>query len=375
MVNYQRKKKLSLSWEIGKKYLLEDGDILFARSGATVGKSYLFQKAMSFEKYYSFAGYLIKASVNKNNLESSFLKYYTESRCFEEWKEFIFNKATIENIGADKYSNLLVILPPLSEQAAIAAFLDDKTAKIDTAIAQKEQLIKLLQERKQIMIQEAVTKGIKFCNTERRRSRQNEAPEMGSLSEVEMKDSGVEWIGDIPAHWGVKALKHIAYLQSGDTISSESFKEEGYPVYGGNGFRGYSSNYTNDGHHCLIGRQGALCGNVNYAKGKFFASEHAIVVYPLKGENTLWLGETIKIADFNRLSQSAAQPGIAISVIKNVIFPYPPLSEQKEIAGYIEKESAKIEKAVGLQKKQIKKLREYKNTLIDSSVRGKIKVC
>jgi len=191
---------------------------------------------------------------------------------------------------------------------------------------------------------------------------------------VKMKDSGVEWIGEIPEGWEVKALKHIARLQSGETISAERFVEEGYAVFGGNGFRGYASRFTNEGEFILIGRQGALCGNVNYAKGKFFASEHAIVVYPFENQNITWLGEQIRVADFNRLSQSSAQPGIAVNVIKNEIFVYPPKMEQNEIADYIKRISNKIVTAIGLKEKEIEKLKEYKASLINTAVTGKIKV-
>ncbi|MFV0555347.1 MAG: restriction endonuclease subunit S [Mangrovibacterium sp.] len=254
----------------------------------------------------------------------------------------------------DDFFRIWLLLPPLSEQTTISTFLDKKTGEIDTVIRQKERLISLLKERKQILIQDAVTKGLD--------------------KNAKMKDSGVDWIGEIPEGWEVKALKHIAYLESGQTISSESFIDEGYPVYGGNGFRGYSRNFTNDGQYALIGRQGALCGNVNYATGKFFASEHAIVVYHKKDINVLWLGETIKTADFNKFSQSAAQPGIAVSVIKNVLFPYPPLPEQQQIATYIEAQSLKIDRAISLQERQILRLKEYKSVLIDSAVTGKIRV-
>ena len=261
------------------------------------------------------------------------------------------------------FGDLLLAFPPLSEQTAIATFLDNKTSKIDTAIAQKEQMIALLKERKQIIIQNAVTGKWSMMNGE-----------WSMTPREKMKDSGVEWIGEIPEHWEVKALKYIATLESGDTISSESFVSEGYPVYGGNGFRGYAQTYTNDGHYSLIGRQGALCGNVNYAKGKFFASEHAIVVYHKQGVNVTWLGETIKVADFNRLSQSAAQPGIAVNVIKNVLFPYPSFDEQNRIELYINTQSTKIDRAISLQQSQIEKLKEYKATLIDGAVTGKIMV-
>jgi type I restriction enzyme S subunit len=254
----------------------------------------------------------------------------------------------------DEMKNIKVAIPTLSEQTAIANFLDDKTTKIDAAIAQKEQMIKLLKERKQIIIQNAVTKGLN--------------------PNVKLKDSGIEWIGEIPEHWEVKALKFIAFLKSGETLSPDDFKRDGYPVYGGNGFRGYTDTFTNEGDCALIGRQGALCGNVNYASGKFYASEHAIVVYPLRNQDVTWLGETIKVADFNRLSQSAAQPGIAVNVVKNVIFPESPKTEQNEISNFINSLSRKTNDSLERLNIQIEKLKEYKATLIDSAVTGKIKV-
>jgi len=150
-------KKLSLSWEVGKNYLLEDGDILFARSGATVGKSYQFKKSMSVENHYSFAGYLIKASPNEEVILSDFLNYFTMSGSFENWKSLIFNKATIENIGADKYSELLVVTPPILEQPSIIEYIKTQSAKIDQAIALQEQQIEKLKEYKATLIDSAVT--------------------------------------------------------------------------------------------------------------------------------------------------------------------------------------------------------------------------
>lgn len=285
---------------------------------------------------------------------------------FSLYKNEVYNKlgsGVRSTLGPNDILNLPFLKPNLQEQTAIANFLDDKTAKIDTAIAQKEKMIALLKERKQIMIQNAVTGKWSMVN-----GKWEETPK------EKMKDSGVEWIGEIPEGWEVKALKYIAMLESGETISSANFIKEGYPVYGGNGFRGYTQNYTNDGHYALIGRQGALCGNINYAKGKFFASEHAIVVYHKHKVNVTWLGETIKAANFNRLSQSAAQPGIAVNVVKNILFPYPSIDEQNEIELYIKTQSSKTEHSVSLQQTQIEKLKEYKSILIDSAVTGKIKV-
>jgi type I restriction enzyme S subunit len=291
-----------------------------------------------------------------NQIDEGYYKYLFKSQIFiSELQTSIVGIREGKNISYQQLCYSLLPIPPLQEQTAIANFLDQKTALIEQAIAIKEKQIELLKERRQILIHKAVTKGLD--------------------KNVKLKDSGVEWIGEIPEGWEVKALKHIARLQSGETISAEKFVEEGFPVFGGNGFRGHASNYTNEGDFVLIGRQGALCGNINYATGKFFASEHAIVVYPLKKESLLWLGEVIRMADFNRLSQSAAQPGIAVNVIKNEFFAYPNKAEQIEISEFIDIISKKIASAISLKEKEIEKLKEYKASLINSAVTGKIRVC
>ena len=150
-------KKLSLTWLQGKDYLLKDGDILFARSGATVGKSYQFKTSMSFEKHYSFAGYLIKAEANEEIILSDYLYLYTNSNLFDNWKSAIFNKATIENIGADKYSTLSVVVPPVIEQKEILLEYNTKNEKIAKAISIKEQEIEKLKEYKMVLIDQVVT--------------------------------------------------------------------------------------------------------------------------------------------------------------------------------------------------------------------------
>lgn len=150
-------KKLSLTWQQGKDYLLKDGDILFARSGATVGKSYQFKTSMSFEKHYSFAGYLIKAEADAKIILSDYLYLYTNSNLFDNWKSAIFNKATIENIGADKYSTLSVIVPPIKEQEEILLEYNVKNEKIAKAILLKQQEIEKLKEYKTVLIDNVVT--------------------------------------------------------------------------------------------------------------------------------------------------------------------------------------------------------------------------
>lgn len=129
----------------------------------------------------------------------------------------------------------------------------------------------------------------------------------------------------IPDGWRMKKLKYVASLKSGESITSDEIADSGeYPVYGGNGLRGYTSKYTHSGHYVLIGRQGALCGNVNYASGRFWASEHAVVASIRDEVDVTWLGELLRAMDLNQYSQSAAQPGIAVDVIGNLELPVPP---------------------------------------------------
>jgi type I restriction enzyme S subunit len=147
----------SLPYEKAESYLLEDGDVLFARSGATVGKTFQFK---NYNGLACFAGYLIKASPNEEMMLSDFIYFYTKSRVYENWKNSIFNQATIQNIGADKYNDLLISLPSIQEQRSIATYLNDKTSQIDTLIEKKQQMIELLKEERAAIINQAVTKGI-----------------------------------------------------------------------------------------------------------------------------------------------------------------------------------------------------------------------
>jgi type I restriction enzyme S subunit len=154
-------KKLSLTWSNGKDYLLKGGDILFARSGATVGKSYQFKTSMSNEKHYAFAGYLIRARPDEINIKSDFLMYFTNSGSFDSWKSSIFNKATIENIGADKYSQLFIPIPPISEQSKIVSYIKIQSSKLDKVIDLQRIQIEKLKEYKATLIDSAVTGKIK----------------------------------------------------------------------------------------------------------------------------------------------------------------------------------------------------------------------
>lgn len=146
--------KLSLEYDKAKPYLLEDYDLLFARSGASVGKTFLYKKEYGTS---AFAGYLIKASLDKKKVSPKFVYYNTLSCCYESWKQQAFTQATIQNIGAEKYNTFVIPVPPLSEQKAIADYLDKKCSAIDATIADKQKQLETLEEYKKSLIFEYVT--------------------------------------------------------------------------------------------------------------------------------------------------------------------------------------------------------------------------
>ena len=213
----------------------------------------------------------------------------------------------------------------------------------------------MLKEKRQAVINEAVTKGLN--------------------PNAKMKDSGIEWLGEVPEDWSVVKLKHIVEMKSGNFISAEMIEDEGlYPVYGGNGIRGYHSEYTHEGFFPLIGRQGALCGNINYANGKFWPTEHAVVVSPKKQVDIYWIGELLRMMNLNQYSQASAQPGLSVEKIINLIVPFPTFEEQNAIAEKLKTLNQKFESADYELRESISKFKEYRQSIISEAVTGKIDV-
>ncbi|MDD2223897.1 MAG: restriction endonuclease subunit S [Pseudomonas sp.] len=140
-------------------------------------------------------------------------------------------------------------------------------------------------------------------------------------------------VGVIPEDWECKSLGDICGLKSGLSITSKDIDDASrYPCFGGNGLRGYTENYTHDGEFALIGRQGALCGNVQHVAGKFFASEHALVASPARSIESAWLATYLARMNLNQYSESSAQPGLSAEKLKVLKLIVPALKDQKAIA-------------------------------------------
>lgn len=341
--------------EIEKKEL-KVGDLIIEKSGGgenqPVGRVVLF----SHTETSLCSNFLEILRPDKKTLFPAFGAYLM----YSIWKSklvipSIKQTTGIQNLDIQAYLDRKVELPNLGEQQKVATYLDRETSHIDQLIAAKEKLLTLLEEKRKASITRAVTRGLD--------------------PDVKMKDSGVEWLGELPEHWGVKSLKYAAFLKSGMNLKSEDLIDSGeYPVYGGNGLRGYYDNYIHEGYYSLIGRQGALCGNINYANGKFWATEHAVVVSIIDDSDTFYLGELLTIMNLNQYSISAAQPGLSVEVIGNLKIPSPPTEEQKLIAKFIEKETVLLDKLKSSTVRTIELLKERRAALISAAVTGQVEI-
>ena len=175
-------------------------------------------------------------------------------------------------------------------------------------------------------------------------------------------------IGLIPDDWEVKRLGEVAFLKSGKTIDFSTTKEGIYPCYGGNGIRTYIPFYSYDGAFPIIGRQGELCGNVQYANGKFYATEHAVVCTPNSNVDSKWLYYQLINADINKYKTGNAQPGISVDKINNeVCIPLPPFPEQQRIA----KALSDVDALITTTEKLIQKKKNIKQGTMQNLLTGK----
>ena len=248
---------------------------------------------------------------------------------------------------------LSVLVPPLSEQQKIANYLDKVCGEVDEMIALQEQMIEELKAYKQSVITEAVTKGLN--------------------PDVPMKESGIDWIGEVPEHWEVAKLKYYIKVDSGDAITNEQLEVTGlYPVYGGGEIMGYYSSFNTDDEALIVGRVGARCGCVTLTEGKSWATDNALIV------KTDWLLKYVfyllQGANLNRLNTSNAQPLITATKIKNVYVPILESEEQQSIASYLDTKCAEIDALIDIKQAKIDELKDYKKSVIYEYVTGKKEV-
>ena len=188
--------------------------------------------------------------------------------------------------------------------------------------------------------------------------------------ERKMRDSGIPWIGEVPEGWEFSKIKYHCTMKSGDNITALDISDNGeYPVYGGNGLRGFYKIYNKNGNHILIGRQGALAGNVHLVNGKFWATDHAVIV-TLK--NDVFINYFFRMLESMNLNQyafdTAAQPGLSVSRIMNLNIVLPNLKEQHRIADFLGSKCSEIDTLIENLRACMESAKEYKKAVITEAV-------
>ena len=367
----------SLPEEIAQDYLLHDGDILVARTGATVGKSFLYKSEFGSS---CFAGYLIKARSNNSIVEPKFLYWFLQSDQYWKYVSGSQIQATIQNVSAEKYGELKFALPELrQERQQITNFLDHETAKIDTLIEEQQSLIRLLKEKRQAVISHAVTKGLN-----------PDAP---------MKDSGVKWLGEVPEHWTQIKLKHITKeIIDAEHKTAEYFDDGGYLVCRTTNVRNgklllEGGKYTNQTIYNEWTRRGKPePGDILFTR-EAPAGEACIVpddiplclgqrmvLFKLKKDlikpefllHSIYSGLS---DDFvKQLSQGSTVSHFNMADIQNIPLFEPPEEEQNEIIDHLHQITSKYDDLTHSALQAIELMQEHRTALISAAVTGKIDV-
>ncbi|AJC89902.1 type I restriction/modification system, subunit S [Campylobacter lari] len=348
-----------------KQFLISNNDILIALSGATTGK-------------IAFCDTDNKAYINQRvaivRSKLKLVKYYFLTRGFSLLIELACNGSAQPNISTKEIGEFKIPLPPLKEQEQIANFLDEKCEKIKNFIEKKEKLISLLKEQKQALINETITKGLD--------------------KNVNFKDSGIEWLGEIPQHWEVVRLGLILKTGSGTTPDSgnDKYYKEGKIAWINSGdlndgflkdskrkitqdaLYDYPTLRIFDKNSLIIAMYGATIGKTAILKINACVNQACCVL-----EKSLWYNNFYLFFWFNgykkeliSMGSGGGQPNISQDIIKNLKIPLPPLKEQEQIANFLDEKCEKIDLLIEKTEKQIKLIKEYKTTLINQAVCGRI---
>ncbi|MFW5886533.1 MAG: restriction endonuclease subunit S [Bacteroidota bacterium] len=362
-----------------KQNQVKEGDLFFLMSSENfddVGHTALLKDDLEETYLNSFCkGFRII----DENVFPTFLNYHLHSKQLRHNLLTGANGFTRINLKIDKVKDLLVALPPKNEQTAIAKYLDQKTAEINELINQKERLLELYDEEKTAIINQAVTKGIN--------------------PDVKMKDSGIDWLGEIPEHWEIKRLKYVAKINPSKNVENKNFpnnvvflpmekvQEDGRydceikkPVNElWNGFT-----YFERGDilvakitPCFENGKGAYLKNLETDFGFGSTEFHvlrAISIHPeylffiTRFELFMKIGEAF-------MTGAAGQKRVSTNFISEFIFVFPPsLNEQHSIVQSINNKCNSINSKIENTKKLIELFNEYKSSLISEAVTGKMKV-
>ena len=303
-------------------------------------------------------------SIRVRGAESpNYLYYYLHT--FDIAKGFYgMGSGVRQGLNWDGLKYIKILLPPQHEQDRISVFLNQKTLEIDSILSKTISSIEEYKKFKQAVITQAVTKGVR--------------------GEREMKDSGVEWIGEINHRFSLIKLKYICSIldQYRKPISADKRSQSGsvlYDYYGASGAIDKIDDYTIDDHVMLIGEDGANLRMRNLplmyeVNGKAWINNHAHILKPTERVDFYYLLYALEELDINPYITGSAQPKLSQEKLQNIWVPLPDLEEQQEIATYIRSKCAEIDKLIAKKEQLVKELESYKKSLIYEVVTGKREV-
>ena len=305
-------------------------------------------------------------------LDKKFLYYFYLNLDSRKALKFIY-RGLRNTIPKESFFSFKTLLPPLPEQNAIARFLDKQTVQLDRAIGQKQRLIALLQERRQVLIQQAVTRGLDLS--------------------VPMRESGVDWMGEVPAHWEVKANRSLFQERNQpgkdglpllsvsihSAVSSEEMDEE-ENIRAKIKIKDKSNYKLVEEHDIVFNMMRAWQGAIGAVKVQGMVSPAYIVAKPKPGLDSAFFEYQYRSPDFilqmdrNSKGITDFRKRLYWDEFKQLVTIIPPLAEQQAIVSHIESQSTQIDRAIALQERHIEQLREYRSVLIHEVVTGKVKI-
>ncbi|OHR45334.1 hypothetical protein HMPREF2753_07265 [Neisseria sp. HMSC071C03] len=346
-----------------KKYSPKKGDIYMVKSGATTGNV----AKVETDEVFNIWSPLAVMRPDKNRISTEFLFYAIKSDYFNTSVQLKWNMGTQQNIGMGILSNIRVVVPPTDEQTAIAHYLDTKLGEIDALIDKQQTLLEKLAEQRTAVITHAVTKGLNPT-----------AP---------MKNSGVEWLGDVPAHWEVKRLKfsvrNISQKVESQTSDLRYFGLENIESFTGRLIlnielesEGIANKFQEN--DVLFGKLRPYLAKVHLATQNGLVSTETLVFRAKKAINPKFLFYFCVSKDFidavNGTTFGSKMPRANWEDIGNFKMLIPSLEEQAIIIDYLNQETAKIDRLCETVNQTIGRLKEYRTALITQAVTGKIKV-
>ena len=339
---------------IDSKYILNNNDILFARSGATVGKTYIHKEKNNNYKAF-FAGYMIRFIVNPDIIIPDFLFIYTQLNIYKKWVKATQRAAGQPNINAEEYKSLKIPLPPLEIQQQIVDLYEKAYTEKQQKEAEAQRLLDSINDYLLGELGITLPKEEELLpqNTEKNNSynldNDNPLVKKGRLFLTNLSEvTGKRWdafefknrklkLGD--GNYPNKTLKHLAYLLKGQSITSNGIEKGDYPVIAGGQISPYTYNrYNFKGNVITISASGAYSGYVWYHNYPIFASDCTVVFSKEESEiTTLYLSEILKLKqkEIYNLQQGAGQPHVYARDLEKINIPIPSLQKQKDITNKI----------------------------------------